>query len=697
MAKLVTLYHELLLATFTGEIADKISDVYSSLWCSQTLKTGNRCKSRAIHANFCKLHSRPRCKFILKSGRNKGLQCSKYAAENKTCCSIHNHVVNTPAINNVEDTPAVNNVEDTLDVNNVEYTPAVNNVEDTLDVNNVEYTPAVNNVEDTPAVNNEDTPDSPKLTLKHIIQERVKVALSKSSNDVLDTSTVNNEYILNKCVLKEQYPKVPILPDACAIRIKTGKLCGKPSKTNNYRCGLHKDRDVDASYLPATYIPKHVWIKGEFWSKLVDSYDWNALASEIKTPSLYESETLGDNDDVIDEKAALPQARPHRCRYGNTEHCTPWEIISCHEKVEFGHYYCKKHKVSEKSFIHGCLDPDDNLWWPGRMIPDRSCHMWHFRRLHIFAWLTSRGFIAVGKLWYGTFAEQLTLCNLSRYKSYNLLPSNSSVKVDEYGGHDFIDAEEKDKFSRRYKYDNNMHENEDETTYIKRCHNNGLLYKIVPQKYLLYQYDLSDLDTLPGKGFVSFEQMIRDRPKLYIKYWNVWNGQIQRAQQFIICKGHSIVELHKKFGLLSPPFWKRFHEDAFMFGLFNVIIPAPSLEQVKNIEFNPFKYCENWVATNCPHNFESPYFPPMYIIYPFPDKEYEKMQKRRFESSIKKIALFNRKLVQHYHDTIKTETPYTWLQWLKYGNGDNLLSSSSLEVPLRLRDRIGLNEFPLKS
>ena len=499
---------------------------------------------------------------------------------------------------------------------------------------------------------------------------------------------------MNKVSLLEDYPSVPHITSGCLVKFQTGarigQPCGRVCKTN-YRCGAHKNHPIDVPD-PEKYIPRHVWVKGPFWDNLLKNYNWRALADTVQTQSLMVYEIDRDDDSIINEADANPRFRPHICYYPDLTGVKYGYIDVCNEDVEEGHYYCSKHKRADKKFRHECTDPHDSLWWVFRPLPERSCGMWHFRRLRLYAWLTRRGFIAVGKLWNGAYPEQLTLCNLSRERSYaRALPDDEIV--DQYGGHAFSSEEEAEKFKRRYKYTNDELEGEDEHTYILRCHNNGLLYKLIPQEYLLYNYDLSDLDKLPGKGFVSFEQMIRDRPSLYIKYWNVWNGQIRRAKDWILCKGNTLEELHEKYGLLSPVYWERFHSEAFMAGLFNVVIPAPELTQVQQADFNPFLYCERWVLENCPDQIERPHFPPMYILYPFPDEEYQRKQKKLFERTVRTIALQNRKMVQHYHYSTKTENPYTWLQWIKFGTANNLFPGTSLDVPPRLVERLGFTQF----
>ena len=709
MIKLVDVFYTKLIETYEScqREPDIIQKVYDSLWCNIVSKTGNRCKSRATQGSTCARHSKPKCQFILQKGKNRGTQCSRYAGESGYCAAhqrlnlpseltLVNRseiIVNGAAIQTIMDNEAIamQIIDEPVNVqpDNVIESDIAQTVDVQLD--NVVEPDVVQTVDESVDVQS-DVNNRVESVEESDVQDEVNKPIQLKSHEK------DPRYCENR-VRHAPFPIVPRIPEGCGIRLtkgaRAGQLCGKPIKQNQ-RCGIHKDLPLDDLYNPLQYIPKTEWIKGDFWTDLTTNYDWRALASRIQTVGRTVSETLRDNDDVIDTNEITPKSRPKICWYGTL--VTDQWVEVCNEPIDdTGSHYCKKHKKHEKGFHHACLDPQDNFWWVGRPIPDRSCGMWHFTRLNLYAWLTKNGFVAVGKLWYGAFPEQLTLCKVSRDKSYSLLPESSCLSVDAYGGHDFETEEDETKFKRRYKFDNNVLEGEDEASYILRCHNNGLLYKIIPQDYLLHNYDLFSLDSLPGKGFVSFEQMLRDRPALYIKYWRVWNEQILRAREFILCKGYTVPELHAKFGLLTPIFWQRFEEEAFRYGLFNVIVPPPTLEEVSEENFNPFLYCERWVEQfGAPEDKIQPHFPPMYILYPFPNKEYQLKYKKMYESTVKSIALRCRKLVQHYHSSVKTETPYTWLQWLKFGNGDNLFSSSSLEVPPKLRERIGFDTFPVK-
>ena len=154
---------------------------------------------------------------------------------------------------------------------------------------------------------------------------------------------------------------------------------------------------------------------------------------------------------------------------------------------------------------------------------------------------------------------------------------------------------------------------------IKRCHNSGLLYKVLPQEIVHKNYDIPNIDSIEGVGFTSFDQIRLQRPTLYIKYWNIWNSHIQRRKEFI--KKHdgyrdrpNWIKEHN----CPLPDWEELKEINDERGYNNVIIPAPSLDQVRDISFDPWIYCEDWVKRNQPRFLDKPHFPPMYIDYPDP-------------------------------------------------------------------------------
>lgn len=178
---------------------------------------------------------------------------------------------------------------------------------------------------------------------------------------------------------------------------------------------------------------------------------------------------------------------------------------------------------------------------------------------------------------------------------------------------------------------------------IRRCQNAGLLYKRLPLNTCHYKFSLPEnVDLLEGDGFTSFEQMIRDRPTLYIKYWKVWNNHIAECKDWFKRNkkiSTDIAEWFYETRCNKLPNWSALEKEWSTKGLNNVVIPAPTLEQVKENTFDPFVYCEKWVASN-KIDKNLPHFPPMYVFYPLPsDIDYVKRHrtvpivKRDFENS----------------------------------------------------------------
>jgi hypothetical protein len=148
---------------------------------------------------------------------------------------------------------------------------------------------------------------------------------------------------------------------------------------------------------------------------------------------------------------------------------------------------------------------------------------------------------------------------------------------------------------------------------IKRCHNNGLLYKVLPQEVVHYNYHIPDLETIPGQGFTSFEQLRRERPKLYLKYWRIWNRHIMDRQAFFEkYRTFQNASTWRKEHTCPLPDWDAFERDFALHGLKNVVIPTPSLEQVQNVDFDAWEYCETFAQ---PDRYS---FPPFYLDYPDP-------------------------------------------------------------------------------
>jgi len=150
---------------------------------------------------------------------------------------------------------------------------------------------------------------------------------------------------------------------------------------------------------------------------------------------------------------------------------------------------------------------------------------------------------------------------------------------------------------------------------IKRCQNNGLLYKVLPQEVVHYNYHIPDIETIPGRGFTSFDQLRRERPRLYLKYWRIWNHHIETRKTFF--ERHRTIQnanAWRKEHTCPLPDWKEFEEEFAHRGLRNAVIPPPTLEQVLSPDFDPWVYCD----TLNPGLPDQVCFPPYLLDYPDP-------------------------------------------------------------------------------
>jgi len=157
---------------------------------------------------------------------------------------------------------------------------------------------------------------------------------------------------------------------------------------------------------------------------------------------------------------------------------------------------------------------------------------------------------------------------------------------------------------------------------IKRCHNNGLLYKVLPQEVVHYNYHIPDLDSLPGEGYTSFDQLRFDRPRLYVKYWKIWNRHISDRKQFFQkYKSQRNANDWRKEHTCPLPDWTLFEQEYAIRGLRNVIVPPPTVEQSRDPAFDPWAYCEAFYEASAQVGQDGPepvIFPPYYLDYPDP-------------------------------------------------------------------------------
>lgn len=433
--------------------------------------------------------------------------------------------------------------------------------------------------------------------------------------------------------------------------------CGARLKINALTCPKHK-QSLCAPILP---------VKMSYECKslsLICQKDFKGTYAPSRTVGLEEEDVKGDDDNIIDEVNANPVFRTKYCIYfGDAEEKGRFLGEMCGEPVYKDSHMCKEHRKFSKSFKH---NPNTNryfdpYWEPSRPFLENARLIapnfkW-FSHLNFFAHITPKGPIVVGKSWSLVFPESLDGVDVKRDVAYS------------EEGEELQLAEEKLKnWLVKYGETNDPFVKEKPEDLIKRCHNNGLLYKILPQEVLHTQFDLPrELDSLDGSGFTSFEQMIVERPALYIKYWNVWLGHIRRAKEFTRFMNSHPDAIQAHLNIYEPVNWEYYLKHVGpKIGLYHVEVPAPALEQVESRTFNPFKYCSEWVKENAPDKEAEPHYPPMYLLYPFPLEYYE--EKYYMENRIFVEQIRDKKLYAHYNARGGVrKSRESWMQWLKYG------------------------------
>ena len=380
---------------------------------------------------------------------------------------------------------------------------------------------------------------------------------------------------------------------------------------------------------------------------------YQSIASAEKRARVETAEEPMDLD-VIERPEVKVEAIHPTCMYSSPALCKDPRFVTTCDLVQ-----CTKHNTQ---LARNNLEVDDPGSYYLRPFPVKTRGgYFHFKRLGLFAHLTRRGFIVVGKLWHDIYAETLTGCDVQRDA--------------DYGSH--INP-------RKLTFDNNRMATQD---LIGLCQSNGLLYKVVPQEYLQYPYDITNLEELPGEGFTSFEQLSREAPDLYVHYWKVWNQHISRVKKWLMKRGQTPLAIYRETGVRAWINWEEVNATASLYGANHVIIPPPPLHQVRAPGFDPFAYCRQWVQQHCPQQLSAPHFPPMYLIYPPAPSE---AWKTTFAVDLKDIVKVNRSLVESYHYFM--DNPLAMMQWIKFGN-PNLFTLSRSDVPPRLHERLGASQW----
>lgn len=594
-------------------LEDQIKEIFASKKCCMKTAKGVLCSKVAKEDGHCGIHLKKKiskkCEFV----RVNGVKCSLYcvSASNSTCW-LHLGV-------------GVDDDDDDEDTIVRRRAPKRKRAKE------VELVEVQECVESKDVVGAEKSPAKPSFNVEY------NVVVSHDNVELLNKT---NEH-------------------SCMIIRDVGKgstKCGSKLRLNTLHCTRHKKSKLTAD-VPASMNYKCAALE------TLETMNFRDRYGPLKTIGLYEGDIDGDVDEVIDEENACPTFKPKFCIYWNEMGESRLDGEMCGEPVYKDGSMCKEHRKYSKMFHHNpktnrYFDP---YWEPSRPFLETARLIapnfkW-FPHLNFFAHITPKGPIVVGKAWSLVFPESLNGFDVKRDVMYSDDGEEVSIDDDKLSG-----------WQCRYGETNDPCVEEKATELIRRCHNNGLLYKVLDQKVLHKQFNLpKNLDTLCGFGFTSFEQMIVERPSLYIKYWNVWLGHVRRAKDFVRFRHYNQDAVKVHLNIYESIDWEYYFK--YMgpkIGLYHVEVPAPSLEQVEAADFNPFKYCSDWVKVNEPSRINEPHFPPMYLLYPFPLEYYE--DKYYMENRIIVEDICNKRLYSHYNlrGGVRKSIE-SWVQWLKYG------------------------------
>ncbi len=646
-------------------LLDKMREILAGEKCAAVTTKGTVCSYGVKQNGYCGLHSRReivQCAFV----RTDGSECSLNASRNGTCW-LHSTPVDEKVVRRRRPRPVL--------------VPELVASEPALKPELIEPEPvpvsepaALEPVLPAP-VEPEPEPVLPAPVLPAPVEPEPEPVLPAPVEPVpaptaaAPTTSLSNVPICDA----QEYQN-------CCIDVK-GSRCNALLKVGKFVCAKHRAYSLTRKCLSGTM-----------------RYDCPTLSSLCVRPPSYneKSLTIGyaeqeidkDDDSTIDEEIALPKFRSRNCIYLDLEGKMCLEV--CHPKS----IMCKDHRKFSKQFAHnsGTRRYYDPFWTVKRPFLEKSRviapnYHW-FSHLNFFAHITKRGPVVIGKVWCGIFPETLQTCPVNRYVRYDRL-ANLNIAKDSYTEEEEEMGDETcmkgkiENWNEIYKYDNDFCEAETTEDLIRRCHNNGLLYKVLSQRTLHRQFNIpDDLDSIEGFGFTSFSQMIQERPSLYIKYWNVWLGHIRRAKDFTRFIGASSDALRRYLNIDEPFDWNYYlTELGPKIGLYHVEVPAPPLEQVTSRAFNPFEYARDWVMQNEPDRIVEPWFPPYHLLYPFPDDYHEELYYHQHRTRVEDIG--DKKLYMHYYIRPGMRACVkSWIQWLKYGENEGALSSLYIYRPI---------------
>lgn len=153
-------------------------------------------------------------------------------------------------------------------------------------------------------------------------------------------------------------------------------------------------------------------------------------------------------------------------------------------------------------------------------------------------------------------------------------------------------------------------------------------HKVVPQELLHDTYNVPNirLEELDTEGFLSFDEIRRKRPSLYVKYWDLWTRHMKDRKDFYLkWKDDTENRWEKVNKYAIPPNWDEFLKCYNHRGVSNKPVPIPSIEMVSSKNFDPWEYMESFRESES-DILIPPYFidyanPLQYRQRPFPNSD----------------------------------------------------------------------------
>ena len=559
-----------------SEIHSLVESVFDTIQCSALKRNGDRCGMMAREENLCRVHLKKKnavkCRALLKSGKSKGQTCSLYTLESSDFCKRHQGSV---AI--VEDDQSVQDIDgDQHNDQSVQDIDSKHNDQSVQDIDGDQHNDQ--SVQDIGGDQHNDQ-SVQDIDSKHDDQS-VQDIDGDQHNDQsvqdIDGDQHNDQSVQDIDGDQHDDQSVQDIGDRKDFTEISEKVPDQKNVPNKVPIDDPLERHLLAferrlkPFENLPYFDRDVAI-------LIEKDLWKLRQDPIRRG--YEAKELLENDRIIDSSIDLIwRERASACIYFNPKSTIrdmcDGMLPLCAKRLPVDGFYCAEH-VNKKTNteLYPWLMTSDSfdplkIWTPRIHNIIDGNGLWHYENYGLGAKATKKGFIAISNLvMQGRFYQEMT--------DYDIL----------------------------------------------KCHNAGLLYKQLEPQRVHELYEIPhDLEPLEGKGFTSFEQLLVERPQLYIKYWNIWNSRVQEVQNYKKVYGKlDNLQLFKKIRCDTIPDWVQFEEDFRTKGLNHNLIPPPTLEQASDPTFHPLLYCWTWAQKK--KNLKVFVEPPYYIEYPLPTQE----------------------------------------------------------------------------